>query len=244
MNEEKVQILPLTHPHPMSVAADIGLPHQRWPRGPGQAESCFQGMRGECVEGNSNEFSQCKSHPNRSSPKFGYFPPSTTSGALAVLHNSDTILFPSSAIVPPLPLASMPSPPPHQPGPPFPPSPDSSSIYFSYLSTLFTLFPFQLVSFSSTSCPGSHSVSISLLPSFTQIHNRGQGFMVIKPNPCLSHKWHQVQTERQLFPLRLLRKTGSRAQPVLSQSQPSSHTVAAFQAGRHHTDQGQPPHLR
>lgn len=67
------------------------------------------------------------------SPKFGYFPPSTTSGSLAVLHNSDTILFPSSVIAPPLPLASMPSPPPHQPGSPFPPSPNSS-IYLSFLS--------------------------------------------------------------------------------------------------------------
>lgn len=156
------------------------------------------------------------------SPKFGCFPPSTTSGSLAVLHNSDTILFPSSAIAPPLLLASMPSPPPHQPGPPFPPPPDSS-IYLSCLSTLFTLFPFQLVSFSSTPL-SVHLFSNPLYPDSQVSTGRGQGLMVIKPNPCVSHKRHQVQRERQLrFPLRLLRKTGSRAQPAVPNSALLTH---------------------
>lgn len=169
------------------------------------------------------------------------FPPSTTSGYLVILHNSDTIPLPSSASFASAAwfpcLALHPC---HWPGPPFPPSPDSTLHLSYYLSTLLTLLPFQSLSLPHlppvqvpTQCPFPDSLSQ---------HWKGPGAHGDRTQ-AVSHRRDTRCRQRQLHFSKVPVETGNRAQPALPQSQSSSHTIAAFQTGRHHKDQAEPPHL-
>lgn len=170
-------------------------------------------------------------------------PPSTTSGYLVILHNSDTIPLPSSATVLPLPLGfpAAPSTPAiclalpshHHLTPPyiFPTTSPLSSLYF--LSNLFP-FPIYLLS----------RFPLSVLSQVRKSqHWKGLGAHGDRTQP-VSHRRDTRCRQRKLRFSKVPVETGNRAQPALPQSQSSSHTIAAFQTGRHHKDQAQPPHFR
>lgn len=165
------------------------------------------------LKGTQSEFLQCKSHPNRCLLNWDIFPQSTTSGSLAILHNSDTILLPSSAIA----FSATRRPhfllhPFHQPGPPSQPSPDSSQLLHTPLSFLPNVF--FLPDLPSVMAPSQCSPPFPhpRLPRFTIISTgRGPGLIVFEPNPCLVRKTPGVGSPAFLG---LPQKIGSRAQPA------------------------------
>lgn len=173
--------------------------------------------------------------------KLGYFPPSTTSGSLAIAHNSDTILLPSSAIA----FSATRRPhfllhPFHQPGPPSQPSPDSSQLLHTPLSFLPNIF--FLPDLPSVMAPSQCSPPFPhpRLPRFTIISTgRGPGLIVFEPNPCLLRKRHQVWEA----PLSLGSHRKRGAEPsLLDPNLSPPHTTAAFRAGWHRGARARPPH--
>lgn len=176
-------------------------------------------------------------------PTFGYSPHPPPLGTWS----SFIILTPSPFPLQPLfclcRLVSLPCPPPpavglalpshHHLTPPciFPTTSPLSSLCF-----FFNLFPFPIYLLS--------RFPLSVLSQIRKSqHWKGPGAHGDRTQP-VSHRRDTRCRQRQLRFSKVPVETGNRAQPALPQSQSSSHTIAAFQTGRHHKDQAQPPHLR